>query len=392
MPGNKILTVNGGSSSIKFAVFEAGELLARRLFGEIEGIGGKAKLVYTDILSPQKELTNIPVTDFDSAANFLIGWFEEQNIFDSVKVIGHRVVHGMHYTGPEKVTDELIAELKTLSTFDPDHLPGEIKLIEALRKKVPVIPQVACFDTSFHTTMPPVAKLLSIPRKYYDKGVQRYGFHGLSYAYLLEELSNIAGPEAALGKLVFAHLGSGASLTAIKDGKSIDTSMGFTPASGIPMSTRTGDLDPGAMLYLAQHEKLTSKQLNHLVNYESGLLGISGMSGDMQDLLKKQLTDGVAADAIEFFCYQVRKWIGAFAAALGGLDLIVFSGGIGEHSSEIRRRICNDLQFLGIGLDEARNLNNESIISTADSKVPVYVIPTNEELMIAKLVNRVMNY
>jgi acetate kinase len=392
MPENSILTINGGSSSIKFALFNAGELLVDELHGEVQGIGSHAKLVYNDATSVQKVLANIQVVDFDSATNFLLDWLEKQNIFASLKVTGHRVVHGMHHTGPEKITDELLHELKAISVFDPDHLPGEIKLIEAFKKKLPGVVQIACFDTAFHTTMPPVAKLLPIPRKYYNQGIQRYGFHGLSYAYLLEDLEHVAGREAAHGKLIFAHLGNGASLAALKDGKCIDTSMGFTPASGVPMSSRTGDLDPGVLVYLAQHEKLSATQLNHLINHESGLLGVSETSADMQDLLKSQHTDNRAAEAVELFCYQTKKWIGSFAAALGGLDTLVFSGGIGEHSPEIRHSVCDNLRFLGLELDEVKNKQNAPIISSDGSKVTVHVIPTNEELMIAKLICRLMNY
>jgi acetate kinase len=250
---------------------------------------------------------------------------------------------------------------------------------------------VACFDTSFHTAMPPVAKLLPVPRRYYAKGIHRYGFHGLSYAYLMEELERQAGSEVARGKVILAHLGSGASLAAVKNGTCLDTTMGFTPASGLPMGTRTGDLDPGVAWYLMQSEKLTPRQFSQLINHRSGLLGISETSGDMKELIKIEGVDKRAAEAVELFCYQTGKWIGSFAAVLGGLDTLVFSGGIGEHSAVVRQRVCNMLQFLGVELDEGRNLKNDAIISTESGKVSVRVINTNEELMIAKLVNRVLN-
>jgi acetate kinase len=297
----------------------------------------------------------------------------------------------MQHTSPELITPELLKELKKISTYDPDHLPEEIKLIEVFSKRYPSLKQVACFDTSFHTSMPTVAKLLSIPRRYYEKGIQRYGFHGLSYSFLMEELHRLAGSATADGKVILAHLGSGASLAAVKEGKSIDTSMGFTPASGLPMSTRSGDLDPGVAWYLMQFEKLSPKEFSHLINHESGLLGISETSSDMRELMEVEDTNGNAKDAIELFCYQAKKWIGSFTTVLGGLDTLVFSGGIGEHSPEVRSKICNDLEFLGIELDKIKNRNNEAIISTEASRVSVRVITTNEEIMIARLVNDILN-
>ena len=239
--------------------------------------------------------------------------------------------------------------------------------------------------------MPPVAKLLPLPRKYEAMGIQRYGFHGLSYAYLMEELTRVAGNEIANGKIILAHLGNGASLAAVKDGKSIDTSMGFTPTSGLVMGTRTGDLDPGVAWFLMQSEKLNAEQFNNLINHQSGLLGISETSSDMQDLLKLQLKDNRAAEAVELFCYQTKKWIGSFAAVLEGLDTIVFAGGVGENAPEVRSRICSGLQFLGIELDEKRNMENDNIISNDKSRVTVRVIQTNEELMIEKSVYKVLN-
>ncbi|MBC7535232.1 MAG: acetate/propionate family kinase, partial [Ferruginibacter sp.] len=244
----------------------------------------------------------------------------------------------------------------------------------------------------FHTAMPRVAKLLPIPAKYFSMGIQRYGFHGLSYAYLMQELNDIAGYQTAKGKIILAHLGNGASLAAVKEGKCIDTSMGFTPASGLVMGTRTGDLDPGVAWYLMQVEKLTPQQFNNLINHKSGLLGISETSSDMRQIIKSKNSDPRAADAFNLFCYQAKKYIGAYAAVLGGLDTLIFSGGIGEHAPEVRDRICRGLEFLGIELDEARNLKNETIISTDASKVCVRVIKTNEELMIARLVCHVLNY
>ena len=278
-------------------------------------------------------------------------------------------------------------ELKKISDFDPEHLPEEIKLIEVLKKRYPEIKQIACFDTSFHTSMPVIAKLLSIPHRFYEMGIRRYGFHGLSYAYLMEELMRTEKIDVKKNKIILAHLGNGASLAAVKEGKSIDTSMGFTPTSGLPMGTRTGDLDPGVAWYLMQYEKFTPKKFRDLINHESGLLGISETSSDMRELLDLKDTDSRAAEAVEFFCYQTKKWIGSFTVALEGLDILVFSGGIGEHSPQIRSKICDSLEFMGIELDEVHNMNNEKIISSDKSKIKVYVIPTNEEFMIAQLVD-----
>jgi acetate kinase len=388
-----ILVINGGSSSIKFALFKQGSSSLNQLLrGEIENIGTKkATLNFTDEFDPQKNGLMIEAATHDQAANCLIDWLEKQEGFDSVTTIGHRIVHGMKHTEPELITDDLLMELKKISAFDPDHLPGEITLIEVFKKHYPFLKQIACFDTSFHTSMPVVAKLLSIPRKYYTKGIRRYGFHGLSYSYLMEELKQEEGKEAAKGKIVLAHLGNGASVAAVKDGKSIDTSMGFTPTSGLPMGTRTGDLDPGVAWYLMQEENLTPTKFNQLINHESGLLGISETSADMRELAKIEDIDDRAKEAIELFCYQTKKWIGSFVAALGGLDVLVFSGGIGQHSPEVRSKICDGLEFLGIELDEIKNMNNEDIISTEISKVKVRVIETNEELMIAKLVGGILN-
>ena len=393
MPENNcILTINGGSSSIKFSVYKIEEPLKHFFDGQIEYIGTeKAKIRFNSSIDQQKGSINIEAANHKEATNHLLDWLEKQKGFDSVKAIGHRIVHGMKHTAPELITPKLLKELKMISSYDPDHLPEEIKLIEAFGKRYPALKQVACFDTSFHTSMPIVAKLVSIPRRYYEKGIQRYGFHGLSYSFLMEELHRLAGTEKANGKVILAHLGSGASLAAVKDGKSLDTSMGFTPASGLPMSTRSGDLDPGVAWYLMQFEKLTPRQFSHLINHESGLLGISEISSDMRELMKVEDTNGYAKDAIELFCYQTKKWIGSYAAVLGGLETLVFSGGIGEHSPEVRSKICDSLEFLGIELCEIKNANNEAIISTEASRVTVRVITTNEEVMIARLVNHVLN-
>ena len=266
------------------------------------------------------------------------------------------MVHGMNHTEPELITNELLDELHRITPYDPDHLPDEIELIEVFRKRHPKLAQVVCFDTAFHCTMPRVAKLLPIPRRFDAMGIRRYGFHGLSYSYLIEELARQAGTKAARGRVIMAHLGSGASLAAIYEGKSIDTSMGFTPAGGLMMGTRSGDLDPGVAWYMMRSENLTPKQFNKLINHDSGLLGISETSSDMRDLLAKENDDNKAAEAVALFCYQAKKWIGAFTAALGGLDTLVFAGGIGENCPIIRSRICDGLSFIGIELDKRKIL------------------------------------
>ena len=387
-----ILTINGGSSSIKFALYQVGEPLKRGLYGKIDRIGlTGTNLTFSDSTGNQKDSLILESSGTKAAANFLIDWLEKQDGFPSVKAVGHRVVHGMNRTGPEPITNELLEELHLITSYDPDHLPNEIEFIEAFRRRHPKLSQVACFDTAFHSTMPRVAKLLPIPRRFDAIGIRRYGFHGLSYAYIIEELARVAGTKAAQGRVILAHLGNGASLAAVREGKSIDTSMGFTPAAGLTMGTRPGDLDPGVAWYMMRSENLSPKQFNHLINHESGLLGVSETSSDMHDLLAQETKDIRAAEAVALFCYQVKKWLGAYAAALGGLDTFVFAGGIGENSSVIRSRICEGLGFLGIELEEKQNAANEGVISSAASRVAVRVIRTDEEQMIAKTVSRILN-
>jgi acetate kinase len=261
-------------------------------------------------------------------------------------------------------------------------MPFAIELIEVFRRRYPKLPQVGCFDTAFHRTMPRVAKLLPLPRKFGAKGIERFGFHGLSYTFLIEELERIAGRRAARGRVILAHLGNGASLAAVRDGKGIDTSMAFTPAAGVPMSTRAGDLDPGLVWYLTRTERMTAREFNDMIHHHSGLLGVSGISPDMRDLIARERKDTRAADAVALFCYQVKKWIGSYAAALGGLDTLVFAGGIGENAFEVRERVCEGLGFLGVKLDERRNRGNSAVISSAGSSVTVRVIHTDEEVVI----------
>jgi acetate kinase len=386
-----VLAINGGSSSIKFALYQVGEALEQRLYGKVDRIGlSGTNLTFHDPDGKPQASRSLAAADHKSAASFLMDWFEAQQAFASVKAVGHRIVHGMTHSEPEQVTPELIDELHRITPYDPDHLPREIELIEAFRRRHPKLPQVACFDTAFHHTMPRVAKLLPIPRRFDAKGVQRYGFHGLSYAYLMEELARVAGAKVAQGRVILAHLGNGASLAAVRGGKSIDTSMGFTPTARLPMSTRSGDLDPGLAPYLARTAQITTKQFYEMINHESGLLGVSEISSDMRDLLARETDDVRAAEAVALFCYQAKKWLGAFAAALGGLDTLVFSAGIGENCPAIRARICDGLGFLGIDLHEARNAASAPLISTDAGRVAVRVIRTDEELMIARSVCRIL--
>lgn len=385
------LILNGGSSSIRFALYTLGRAPERGLHGKIERIGlPDTALTFTDPVTNRQTHCPVGRSDRSSAIQFLVDWLEKQAAFGAVASVGHRVVHGMDYTEPQRITQGLLDELRRISAYDPDHLPGEIELIEAFGIRHPHLVQIACFDTAFHQTMPRVAQLLPIPRRFDRRKIRRYGFHGISYAYLLDELAGLAGHQAANGRVILAHLGSGASLAAVRDGKSVDTSMGFTPAAGLPMGTRPGDLDPGVAWYLMQSEALTPAQFNTLINQESGLLGVSEISSDMRDLLEQQKVDIRAAEAVELFCYQTRKWIGAFSAVLGGLDTLVFSGGIGEKAAEIRMRICQGLGFLGIELDEQRNAADAGLISAESGRVAVRVIPTDEETMIARTVSRLL--
>jgi acetate kinase len=386
-----ILTINGGSSSIKFALYEAVNPLKRGPHGTVDRIGLRGtNLTFQNAVGERPASCPLAAASHKSAANSLLDWLEKQNDFTSVKAVGHRVVHGMKHTEPEIVTPKLLAELHRISPYDPEHLPSEIELIEVIRQRHPKLPQVACFDTAFHQTMPRVAKLLPIPRSYNAKGIQRYGFHGLSYSYLMEELTRLGDSSAKKGRVILAHLGNGASLAAVRDGKSIDTSMGFTPTAGLVMSTRSGDLDPGIAPYLARTEKITSQKFYEMASHKSGLLGVSETSSDMRDLLEHEKTDARAAEAIALFCYQVKKWIGAYAAALGGLDTLVFAGGIGENAPVVRARICDGLGFLGIELDKSSNAKTAAVISKISSRVNVRVIRTDEELMIARSVCRIL--
>lgn len=386
-----VLALNGGSSSIKFALFEARDPRKRILAGEIARIGLPDATLRVTGAAPADNISRaVAASDHAAAADVAVEWIKLR-AGDGLIGVGHRFVHGgPTYSAPETITPDLIADLRRLSPFDPEHLPLEIRLSEAVSRQFPDLPQVACFDTAFHHELPRVARILPIPRRFEAQGVRRYGFHGLSYAFLMGELTRLVGTKAARGRVVLAHLGNGASLAAVLDGKSVDTSMSFTPTAGVPMGTRSGDLDPGLFGYLARTEGFDAARFTRMVNFESGLLGISETSSDMRDLLDRETDDVRSAEAIALFCYQVKKWIGGFAAALGGLDTLVFSGGVGSNAPVIRGRICDGLGFLGLTIDEQRNAANEGVISSAVSLVTVRVIPTDEERMISEMVSVVL--
>ncbi len=381
-----MLTINGGSSSIKFAVFEMRKTLQEVFRGSIDRIGGPVSTLQVKGEGLNDELPQeVLALDYLAAVNILIKWLETRHVSRNLNAIAYRIVHGgTKYSKPQKVTKEFMEDFESLMHFASEHTVKEKILLEGFLKKFPELPHFVCFDTAFHADIPQVAKLLPIPRRYESMGLRRYGFHGLSYEFVMDELSRLEGSDLANGRVVLAHLGSGSSLSAVFKGRSIDTSMGFTPCSGVPMATRSGDIDPGLFGYLAHTEGMSSKEFEEMLSYKSGLLGLSERSGDMRDLLCSEASDEKAAEAISLFCYQVKKYIGAFSASLGGLDALVFTGGIGENLPVIRDRICGGLDFLGVILDKDRNALNEGLISSQTSRVIVRVIPTNEEKVLAK--------
>ena len=390
-----ILAVNGGSSSIKFSLYEADKPLRRIFKGEIERIGLPGPILRVKGLNPAESITHsVMAPDYETAVSVMMDWLETNIKCNGISVVGHRVVHGgSKYFTAQPINKDVINDLRQFSPFDPEHLPAEIHLIEAFAHRFPDLPQVACFDTAFHHGLPRIAQIIPIPRRYEKQGVRRYGFHGLSYQFLMEELATSAGLEATEGRIILAHLGNGSSLAAVKGGKPVDTSMGFTPTSGILMGTRSGDLDPGVFGYLAHTEKMTARQYQQMVNHESGLLGVSETSSDMRDLLAQAAEDSRASEAVELFCYAVKKRIGSYAAALGGLNTLVFAGGIGENAPTVRARICDGLGFLGIELDKRQNLaNKEGLISRANQPVAIHLIHTDEEQMIARSVSRLLAF
>ncbi len=391
--GKHILTINCGSSSIKFSLYQMENPKPIILKGEIEGISRNESSFHArdaDGRNLTEQYLDIP--DYSEALKALFGWFKSNKYDRNIGAVGHRIVHGgIKFREHQILNQELIEELRKLSPFDPEHLPGEIKAVEIVGHFLPDIKQVACFDTAFHRNMPGVAKLYGLPRRLFDEGIIRYGFHGLSYEYIVEELSRVAGEDAASGRIIIAHLGHGASMAAVKNRRSVDTTMGFSPTGGLVMSTRSGDLDPGVILYLLKQKGLSIDKISVMVNHEGGLLGVSEVSSSLKDILEHEEQDTHAREAVALFCYQAKKFLGSLASVLGGLETLVFTGGIGENSPVIRSRICERLEFLGITLDNDFNRNNAPVVSRKDSSVTVRVIETNEELMIARHVYEVLS-
>jgi acetate kinase len=380
-----LLTLNAGSSSLKFAVFDACSPPAQIAFGAIKGIGSTlATFTLKGMTGEMSEHASIAALDHVRGLTYLLDRLADTLGCAQFAAVGHRVVNGgLHYREPQRVDTPMMAELKRISAFNPVHLPCEIALIEMITARFPQTTQVACFDTAFHQHMPRVARLLPIPRRYEAIGVVRYGFHGLSYTGLMQELLRLAGEKAANGRVVLAHLGQGSSMAAVRGGVGVDTTMGFTPAAGLMMGTRSGDLDPGLVSFLAHTEAMSPAEFDHMINRESGLLGVSETSADMQELLAHETSDTRAAQAVDMYCYQAKKALGAYAAVLAGLDTLVFAGGVGENASAVRARICAGLEFLGLELDATRNQANEEVISSDASRVIVRVIRADEERVIA---------
>ncbi len=386
-----LVTINGGSSTVKFAVFAAKGSLRRRFFGAIERIGTSDTSFAVTYTSEQRiERHPIDAANHQQAAEHLAQWLHKELGDTAIVAIGHRVVHGgADLIDHQIVTAELLEQLRRAEPLDLAHLPREIAFIEVFQNRFVGVPEVVCLDTAFFRDLPRVSQLLPVPRKYLRTGVRRLGFHGLSYTYLMSQLQSLA-PLQANGRLILAHLGSGASMAALRAGKPIDTSMGFTPTAGLVMGTRPGDIDPGLLIYLMQLERMSPQEADDFVNNHCGLVALSEGTSDMRDLLLRRATDPRAAEAVALFCYQAKKYIGAYAAALGGLDAVIFTGGIGEHSAEARAEICEGLGFLGIRLDLLRNAASAALISADGSAVAVHVIPTDEETVIATIAQRLV--
>ena len=380
-----LLAINAGSSSLKFAVFRQTDLV-QTAGGAVNRIGQSDSRLTID----GGDIGPVPSATHAEAVEHALAWIDRTFGIGSLVAIGHRIVHGgAAYREHCVVDDAVIAELERIVDYAPEHLPSEIAIVSLCRARFPNVPQIACFDTVFHRDMPLVARQLSIPRRFAEVGIERYGFHGLSCSYVLEVLNRL-DPDRARGRVVLAHIGNGASLTAVRAGRSIDTTMGFTPAAGVPMGTRSGDIDPGLVRYLTKTERLDADAFDHLVNHQSGLLGMSEISADVRILLDAETQDRRAAEALGVYCYRIRQAIGALAASLGGLDALVFTGGVGENAAVIRERVCAELEFLGIALDPTRNQANAITISTDTARVGVHVIPTDEEAVIAAAVIRLL--
>lgn len=395
-----ILTINAGSSSIKFALFKIASLAEGSashpaLSGQWSGIGNTPKLHVTDsagatlIHQEEKSFAGLePEDQHHQCIDRLLAWLNGHAKKWAIRAIGHRIVHGgVDYAQPIVISDDDIARLEALIPLAPLHQPHNLHPVRALRALRPDAPQVACFDTAFHRTQAPVAQTFALPRALINAGIRRYGFHGLSYEYIASQLATHLG-ERAKGRVIVAHLGNGASMCGLIDGKSVATSMGFTALDGLMMGTRCGAIDPGVLLYLMSEKKMSVDQLTHLLYHESGLLGVSGVSSDMRVLLESE--DPHAREAAELFCYRITRELGSLAAALGGVDAIIFTGGIGEHAPQIRDMVCRSADWLGVALDDNANAAGQQIISTPESKVAVLVLRTNEEWMIARHTHRLL--
>jgi acetate kinase len=376
-----VLTINAGSSSLKVGVFALDGSETLLASDEIERIGSGA------------------VADHAAALDVILGRIDHQvasrpatpdGLAGAFTAVAHRVVHGgSRYSAPQLVDRDLVDELRRLVPIDPSHLPQALSLIDRVAQRDPHVPQIACFDTAFHRSLPRVAQMYALPLRFWDAGVRRYGFHGLSCEFILESLRAIDAAAAA-GRVIVAHLGNGASLTAVREGKSVETTMGFSPAGGLVMGTRLGDVDPTVLLFALQQEKMDADALSRLVNVESGLQGVAQTGHDMRDLLAHEAGDPRAADAVALFCYSARKHLGALSAAMGGLDTLIFTGGIGEHAAPIRERMSDGLQFLGVALDPDRNRGHAPVISRDGAAVTVRVMATDEDRMLARHAARIM--
>jgi acetate kinase len=381
-----IPVLNGGSSSLKFSIFEIvdEQSLTLRITGQIEGLGRSPHFVAKNEkgeLLEERHWENADSIDHNFLFGFLVGWATGQISGSTVRGVGHRVVHGgLEYDAPVVIDDHVVETLEKLCPLAPLHLPYNLNYIKTARSMNPQIPQVACFDTAFHRSHPKMADLFALPRAYYDEGIRRYGFHGLSYEYIARVMPEVA-PEIAEGRVIVGHLGSGVSMCALNNGRSIDSTMSFTALDGLPMGTRPGALDAGVVLHLIREKNMTADDVEKLLYGKCGLLGLSGISNDMRDL--ETSSDPNAREAIDFFVYRASQELGSLAAAMGGVDGIVFTAGIGEHSPEIRAGICRAAQWMGVELDEAANEAGGPRISTVNSPVSAWVIPTDEERMMA---------
>jgi acetate kinase len=386
----RILTINCGSSTLKFELFEVADGERSIARGVVDRIGGRGS---AELISESGERTvrSIAAADHGEATLQVIRLLGSSGLLDGLQAVGHRVVHGgARFSGPALLDTRAEDAIRELAELAPLHNGPALAAIRAIREALgPEVPRVACFDTAFHSRMPRVARLYALPRQLADEGVLRYGFHGLSYEYVMGEL-RVLDPEAAVGRVLIAHLGNGASMVAVRGGVGVDTTMGFTPTGGLMMGTRSGDLDPGVLLYLLEEKELSPPELGELINSRAGLLGVSETTADMRDLLSREADDPRAAEAISLFCYGAKKFLGALAAALGGLDTLVFTGGIGEHAATVRWRICEGLEFLGLSLDGSRNAEHAPVVSPDDIPVTVRVIPTDENLMIIRHTRRLV--